>query len=128
MLSRFMAISTHANILSADGVVSIIDFEQGHYGEGLYDLAYLLSEYVIRDLRLAVDPVVIIVSAWDDYCRARGLGKSEDAWQRLRVHLAFQTLYRLVGPSRKVWTGHLDDDARDTVRRWSVDELSVWLQ
>lgn len=116
------------NILSAEGGVSVIDFEQGHFGEGVYDLAYLLSEYVIRDLRLGVDPEATITSAWGSYCKARDRDADAETWRRLRLHLGFQTLYRLVGPSRKVWTGHLDDVTKDAVRRWSTAELSAWLQ
>src|SRR6218665_646743 len=116
------------NILSAEGAVSVIDFEQGHFGEGVYDLAYLLSEYVIRDLRFGVGPEATITAAWEGYCQARDRDANAETWRRLRLHLGFQTLYRLVGPSRKVWTGHLDDVMKDAVRRWSTAELSAWLQ
>ncbi|WP_288405470.1 phosphotransferase [uncultured Pseudomonas sp.] len=115
------------NILSANGKVSVIDFEQGHFGEGLYDLAYLLSEYLIRDLRLGVDPEATIAAAWVGYCSARNQAIDTEAWRRLRLHLGFQTLYRLVGPSRRVWTGYLDEPMKDELRRWSTAELSAWL-
>lgn len=116
------------NILSTEGVVSVIDFEQGHFGEGVYDLAYLLSEYVIRDLRFGVDPEANIMATWKSYCHSCGRNSDAETWRRMRIHLGFQTLYRLVGPSRKVWTGHLDDVKKDAVRRWSTTELSAWLQ
>ncbi|WP_265658147.1 hypothetical protein, partial [Verminephrobacter eiseniae] len=91
-------------------------------------LAYLLSEYVIRDLRFGVGPEATITAAWEGYCQARDRHANAETWRRLRLHLGFQTLYRLVGPSRKVWTGHLDDVMKDAVRRWSTAELSAWLQ
>lgn len=117
------------NILcTEDGQVSVIDFEQGHFGEGLYDLAYLLGEYVIRDLRLGVNPLGHVSLAWESYRRARGWGDAQAEWRRLRTHLAFQTLYRLVGPSRQVWTGHLDAAAAQAVRQWSTQELAAWLR
>lgn len=116
------------NILTAGGIVCVIDFEQGHFGEGLYDLAYLLSEYVIRDLRLGVDPAATLATAWEGYCEAGDRALDAEAWRRLRLHLGFQTLYRLVGPSRRVWTGHLDDLMKDEIRRWSTAELSAWLR
>lgn len=115
------------NILSASGKVSVIDFEQGHFGEGVYDLAYLLSEYRIRDLRLGIDPETTIAAAWVGYCSARNQALDAEAWRRLRLHLGFQTLYRLVGPSHRVWTGYLDELMKDELRRWSTAELSVWL-
>jgi hypothetical protein len=115
------------NILSADGAASVIDFEQGHFGEGVYDLAYLLSEYVIRDLHHAVEPESTVHLAWEGYGKTRPAATDATAWRRLRIHLGFQTLYRLVGPSRKVWTGHLDDAAKEGIRRWSLNQLSAWL-
>ncbi|MDR7152047.1 aminoglycoside phosphotransferase (APT) family kinase protein [Hydrogenophaga palleronii] len=116
------------NILIASNITSVIDFEQGHFGEGVYDLAYLISEYVIRDLRLATNPEVAFNTAWECYCEARELHKDFAILRRLRVHLAFQTLYRLVGPSRKVWTGHLTEAEKTLVRDWSIAELSTWLR
>jgi aminoglycoside phosphotransferase (APT) family kinase protein len=103
--------------------VSVIDFEQGHFGEGSYDLAYLLSEYAIRALRQHRDPLPIIARAWDHYGSTRSPADPA-AWQRrLHLHLAFQCLYRLVGPTRAVWTGHLDDAAGRRVREWSLGLL-----
>ncbi|MCW5222610.1 hypothetical protein D5041_03030 [Verminephrobacter aporrectodeae subsp. tuberculatae] len=116
------------NVLVAANGVSVIDFEQGHFGEGLYDVAYLLSEYVIRDLRAGTDPEASIHSAWNAYCGACAAPADSSAQRRFRVHTAFQTLYRLAGPSRTVWTGHLDDAAGQAVRRWSLGVLAQWLQ
>lgn len=108
---------------SADQGVSVIDFEQGHFGEGCYDLAYLLSEYVIRALRHDRDPLPLVARAWDHYASARLLVDPSGWRRRLHLHLAFQCLYRLVGPTRTVWTGHLDDAAGQRVRAWSLGLL-----
>lgn len=116
------------NILAAEDAVWIIDFEQGHFGEGVYDLAYLLSEFVIRDLRKGADPQESVNVAWEAYRRARSWSGEHTAWRRFRIHLAFQTLYRLVGPSRTVWTGHLGAEEQNSLRRWSLTELLGWLQ
>lgn len=110
-------------LVDAENGVSVIDFEQGHCGEGCYDLAYLLSEYVIRALRHDRDPLPLVARAWDHYASARLLA-DPPAWRRrLHLHLAFQCLYRLVGPTRAVWTGHLDDTAGRRVRAWSLGML-----
>ena len=110
-------------LVDGNNVVSVIDFEQGHFGEGSYDLAYLLSEYAIRALHHDRDPLPIIARAWDHYGSAR-LVADPSAWQRrLHLHLAFQCLYRLVGPTRAVWTGHLDEAAGRRVREWSLGML-----
>ena len=110
-------------LVDADHRVSVIDFEQGHFGEGSYDLAYLLSEYAIRALNHDRDPLPIVARAWDHYGSAK-LPADPLAWQRrLHLHLAFQCLYRLVGPTRAVWTGHLDKAAGRRVRGWSLGLL-----
>ena len=110
-------------LVDAEHGVSVIDFEQGHFGEGCYDLAYLLSEYVIRALRHDRDPLPLVARAWDHYASARLLA-DPPAWRRrLHLHLAFQCLYRLAGPTRAVWTGHLDDAAGRRVREWSLGLL-----
>ena len=110
-------------LVDGNNVVSVIDFEQGHFGEGSYDLAYLLSEYAIRALHHDRDPLPTVARAWDHYGSAR-LPADPAAWQRrLHLHLAFQCLYRLVGPTRAVWTGHLDEAAGRRVREWSLGML-----
>jgi aminoglycoside phosphotransferase (APT) family kinase protein len=110
-------------LVDAEHGVSVIDFEQGHFGEGCYDLAYLLSEYVIRALHQDRDALSLVARAWDHYASARLLA-DPPAWRRrLHLHLAFQCLYRLAGPTRAVWTGHLDDAAGRRVREWSLGLL-----
>jgi aminoglycoside phosphotransferase (APT) family kinase protein len=110
-------------LVDGNNLVSVIDFEQGHFGEGSYDLAYLLSEYAIRALRQHRDPLPIVARAWDHYGSTRSPADPA-AWQRrLHLHLAFQCLYRLVGPTRAVWTGHLDEAAGRRVRDWSLGML-----
>ena len=115
------------NVLVDEDRVAVIDFEQGHYGDGLYDVAYVLSEYTIRDLRLQADPEQCIAWIWQAYCHARKKTLDSVAYRRWRSHLAFQTLYRLVGPSRQVWTGHLSPTEQARVRSWSTAELARWL-
>lgn len=112
-----------ASAASVAIAVSVIDFEQGHFGEGSYDLAYLLSEYAIRALQQDRDPFPLVARTWDHYGSTRLL-PDPSAWQRrLHLHLAFQCLYRLLGPTRAVWTGHLDEAAGRRVREWSLGIL-----
>lgn len=104
-----------------------IDFEQGHVGAGLYDLACLASEYAIQALALHADPLAPAALAWRHYAGARRLDDPPAQWRDLQVHLAFQVLYRLLGPSRQVWTGHLDEAAGRRVRDWSLTALEMVL-
>lgn len=117
------------NILESDASIAVIDFEQGHFGEGVYDLAYIVSEYVIHSIRLGADPLTIIESAWKRYAGARSLDQGIlKLEQRFRQHLSFQTLYRLIGPSRQVWTGHLDNSIQTKVHDWSKREATTWFK
>jgi tRNA A-37 threonylcarbamoyl transferase component Bud32 len=126
-------------LVDGDGAVTVIDFEQGQVGDGVYDVAYLLSELVIACLRDGSDPAPVIDELWTAYARHAAPDDDDDdddddeddepsaRARQLRVHLAFQVLYRLIGPSRQTWTGHLTDDAKAAVRAWSLQELQRWL-
>ena len=92
------------NVLVDAGSPAVIDFEQGHFGEGSYDLAYLLCEFAILRLRAEEDPEALLESAWRRYADARAWPGDGAAFIRWRVHLAFQTLYRLVACLR--FNGH----------------------
>jgi len=110
-------------LVGGDGAVTVIDFEQGQVGDGVYDVAYLLSELVIACLRDGRDPAPVIAELGAAYAPDAPPARE----RQLRTHLAFQVLYRLVGPSRQIWTGHLTGDARAAVRAWSLGELARWL-
>lgn len=110
-------------LVDGDGAVTVIDFEQGQVGDGAYDVAYLVSELVIACLRDGRDPAPVVDELWAAYAP----DASPDRERQLRIHLGFQVLYRLIGPSRQIWTGHLIDDAKVTVRAWSLQELQRWL-
>jgi len=115
------------NVLVDDNSLSVIDFEQGHFGAGIYDLAYLVSEYAIQALNARNDPRSVAALAWDHYGSARRLADPMAQLRRFQVHLGFQVLYRLVGPSRAAWTGHLDDTTAQRVRHWSLTTLEALL-
>ena len=116
------------NVLVDRGAAAVIDFEQGHFGDGIYDLSYLLCEYVIAALRTKDDIDELLEIMWKRYAFHRGWTTSGSEYRQWKIHLGFQTLYRLVGPSRKVWTGNLDDQACLDVRQWSIGLLSQWLR
>jgi tRNA A-37 threonylcarbamoyl transferase component Bud32 len=112
------------NVLVDRGSAAVIDFEQGHFGNGIYDLSYLMCEYVIAALRAKEDIDELLETMWGRYASRRGWPERGPEYRQWQLHLGFQTLYRLVGPSRKVWTGHLDEQACLDVRQWSVGLLS----
>lgn len=117
------------NILVAPPRVAVIDFEQGHLGDGVYDLAYILAEYVICcHVREHAAMETFIDAAWQRYVHRRPGMPADEERRRFDTHLGFQTLYRLVGPSRGVWSGHLDDRLKREVTKWSMKRLARWLQ
>lgn len=116
------------NVLADGDTPAVIDFEQGQFGEGSYDLAYILCEFAISRLRAGENPEALLTRIWERYCAARAWSTGGARFTRWRIHLGFQTLYRLAGPSRQVWTGHLDARAQSAVRQWSIDQLQRWLR
>ncbi|WP_404993820.1 phosphotransferase family protein [Cupriavidus pauculus] len=118
------------NILVEGDTVAIIDFEQGHLGDGIYDLAYILSEYVIfshAHSHSFAEMETFINAMWQEYVKVRPQGEAQAEERRFQAHLGFQTLYRLVGPSRAVWSGHLDDSVKHDLNGWAMDRLSKCL-
>lgn len=111
------------NILidSNDGlVVNIIDFEQGHMGYGLYDVAYLCSELVIR---LWISNETDVERHIGDLLTTYSNKLSDEEIIKYRLHLAFQVLYRLVGPSRSTWSGHLIASEVVRIKLWAINQL-----
>lgn len=116
------------NVLVESDNIAVIDFEQGHLGDGIYDLAYILSEYVIfSHARSHAAMESFIDATWRQYVKVRSGAALDGAEYRFQTHLGFQTLYRLVGPSRTVWSGHLDESVKRDLTAWSMDRLSKWL-
>lgn len=109
--------------------VSIIDFEQGQVGDPYYDLAYLCSEYVIAAIVAHYDLDAVIARQWAAYHdqALQDVPQGQGA-VRFQIHLGFQCLYRLVGPSRHVWTGHLTLDQCDALRKWATQHIEHWLK
>lgn len=112
-------------LITADNQVSVIDFEQSQIGDPMYDLAYIISEYIIKAVHLKKDPETAINPLVSSYHRAqtRGYEKCKTDNRKLRVHLAFQVIYRLTGPSKEVWSSHLSNRTIESLKKWSVTEL-----
>lgn len=111
-------------IVCTDHSIAIIDFEQGQMANPSYDIAYLVSEYVIAAIRAREDPQNLVEAFWLAYAKWPCSGQQ---WKTFRRHLAFQVLYRLHGPSRSIWTGHLDAIENKHVAAWSHQQFIDWL-
>jgi tRNA A-37 threonylcarbamoyl transferase component Bud32 len=105
-------------------IISIIDFEQGHLGCGLYDVAYICCELVIRLLLKGKNDIELHIN---NLLKVYSNKLAAEEIIDYRKHLAFQVLYRLVGPSRKVWSGHLSKSETKAVKLWSINQLEKFL-
>lgn len=112
-------------LMTQSGRAVIIDFDHAHWGNVLYDIAYVLSEVVV----CAFSPLALS-SARRAPARLlvgflRDLALKEDELRSLGPHLAAQMLYRLAGPSASRWSGHLSSAGRSRIS--SVAESLVRL-
>lgn len=111
-------------IICEDGRIAIIDFEQGQMGCGTHDAAYLISELVIAGFAVNEKIEALISVLWQCY---ETDAINIDKYKRFRRHLCFQVLYRLRGPSRDIWTGHLNDKLKANIEAWCAHEFSIRL-
>jgi tRNA A-37 threonylcarbamoyl transferase component Bud32 len=117
-------LNTRNIIICVDGRIAIIDFEQGQVGCGSHDAAYLISEIVIASFVVNEEIETLINLLWSCY---EPDVINIDKHKRFRRHLCFQVLYRLKGPSRHIWTGHLSDDTKAKIEVWCAREFSYRL-
>jgi thiamine kinase-like enzyme len=117
--SRNILLNTNTN------QIGIIDFEQAHIGSGVYDVAYIASELIIRivasqneDKKLDEYIEKIFNSYYDDRLNLK------TTFVIFSKHLFFQVLYRLVGPSKLAWSGHLNEVKKTEIIHFSITRLN----
>lgn len=101
-------------VLPPKETAHLTDFEQAHWGSPAYDLAYVLSDLFIASLQFRNNPALRRAGQGfaERYLRSvQGCGTSTLATEAT-VHLGAQVIYRFTGPSREVWTAHVDPEAR----------------
>lgn len=91
------------------GVVGVIDFEQSHVGNPVYDLAYILSEVCISGLFYGCPDLAEVVTAFlDAYLHVFQAAQDIPGfYSDLAQHLGVQIIYRFLGPSRAAWTFYI---------------------
>jgi len=102
-------------LLTPDGTAHVIDFEQAHLGTPAYDLAFILSELFIAEVQHKQNPAFHNLSRVfaEHYLETlEGYDNSKVA-REATLHLAAQIIYRFKGPSHKVWTSYVSDEARE---------------
>lgn len=105
------------NILVDYPNIYLIDFEQGQYGQGVHDVAYILSELVIANFFRSQNPDKDINYLKRTYFDSLQLKDEADNFDK---HLFFQILYRLKGPSKTTWSGHLSSDTYSEILEWCL--------
>lgn len=117
-----------ANILiDQDTNPQFIDFEQSHLGHPYYDVTYILSEFFIFDfVREGSEKAMLLQEGYLAQYKsfAGSLSKNlldEIFWN----HLFVQVLYRLFGPSRAKWSGHLSSEQIASIKSSCEDHLLI---
>ena len=91
--------------------LGIIDFEQSHIGNPIYDISYFLCEIYIsclyyNNINLLQEYVNTFLQTYTDINNTFSLKEySKD----LKLHLAVQIIYRFLGPSKKSWTFYVKE-------------------
>ncbi len=118
-----------------DGALAVIDFEQSYVGAPEFDIAYILSELVICGAVEGVTTDSVSKSGrsfLENYIASAELSRSDarEMEMKLTILTAVQVLYRIEGPTRSVWTGHLDDESRanltTTVTKWITENPKIF--
>lgn len=101
-------------LIALGGTAHVIDFEQAHLGTPAYDLAFILSELFIAEVQHRQNLAFHNLSRVfvERYLETlEGYDRSKVA-EEATLHLAAQIIYRFKGPSHKVWTSYVMDEAR----------------
>ncbi len=105
--SRNIIVNTDTN------EIGIIDFEQSHIGNPVYDIAYFLCEVYISCLHFKNEK--LLKDAIDTFLTAYiAENKKTDMniyREDLKLHLAVQIIYRFLGLSRNSWTSYIELDS-----------------
>lgn len=102
-------------LIAPGGTAHVIDFEQAHLGTPAYDLAFILSELFIAEIQHKQNPAFHKLSRVfaERYLGAlEGYDNSKVA-REATLHLAAQIIYRFNGPSHRVWTSYVTNEARE---------------
>ncbi|QEC73993.1 phosphotransferase [Arachidicoccus ginsenosidivorans] len=101
--------SRNVIINSKDNSFGVIDFEQSHVGNPIYDLAYILSEVYMACLYHGIDMDATMHRLIQAYTKSNTTFDLKNHWVEFKKHLGVQILYRLHGPSKASWSFYMTD-------------------
>lgn len=101
--SRNIVVNSKSNTLG------IIDFEQSHVGNPIYDIAYFLCEIYISCMYFKKDQLLedCVNTFLDTYLNHNKTFNFVDHIEELKLHLSVQIIYRFLGPSKNSWTFYI---------------------
>jgi hypothetical protein len=114
-------------LLTSGGTAHVIDFEQAHLGTAAYDLAFILSELFIAEVQHNQNPAFHNLSrifAERYIGELEGYDRSKVA-KEATLHLAAQIIYRFTGPSHKVWTSYVTNEARKEALEKATAHITI---
>lgn len=92
--------------------IGIIDFEQSHVGNPIYDISYFLCEIFISCVYF--DKISLLKDYFSNFLKEYSLNNPNYNLSThindFKQHLAVQILYRFYGPSRDSWTFYVEDE------------------
>lgn len=93
-----------------DDNIGIIDFEQSHIGNPIYDISYFLCEIYIsclffKKIDFLKKYVFTFLNSYTKHCEFELKEYSSD----FKLHLAVQIIYRFIGPSKNSWTFYINN-------------------
>ena len=108
----------------SDASIYMIDFEQAHVGSQDYDLAYILSEFLISAL-YHENPKIIhyMHDMLDAYFGCAFSDRRLEIESRVSNHLAVQVIYRFLGPSKQSWTYYVREESKSDI----IASATSWL-
>jgi hypothetical protein len=108
-----------------DEEVGVIDFEQSHVGNPIYDMAYILSEIFISGISNDLDLKKLVYVFFNSYIISFPgfpIGKYKNDFV---LHLATQIIYRFLGPSHNSWTYYVGELQKITIMDYAINMLKT---
>ena len=109
----------------SDYAIYMTDFDQAHLGTPAYDLAYILSEFLVSALYHKRPEIIQQMrDLLEIYFAGSFPSRREEIESQASNHLAVQIIYRFLGPSRQSWTYYIDEDSRSRILASATDLLA----
>jgi thiamine kinase-like enzyme len=113
-------------LLNNNGRISILDFEQSHLGAPAFDIASILSEYLIsiEYFGRTSERLLVIHQFLEKYFSIFDQDDRHHVECEITMHLGSQMLYRLWGPSQDQRTFYLDKPSKNRVIELGINMIN----